>query len=75
MKSCNRDDLDYLPVLASLPPQQTTFEFLVGAWKRLNATRQAVIKKVASASHSHVQLTYNNYRVIPLLIRRPRLKK
>ncbi|TFK40817.1 ubiquitin elongating factor core-domain-containing protein [Crucibulum laeve] len=39
------DDLDYLPVLASLPPQQTTFEYLVGAWKRLNATRSAVLKK------------------------------
>ncbi|KAF9013252.1 ubiquitin elongating factor core-domain-containing protein [Cyathus striatus] len=39
------DDLEFLPVLASLPPEQTTFEFLVGAWKRLNATRSAVIKR------------------------------
>jgi ubiquitin conjugation factor E4 B len=39
------DDLEYLPVVASLPPQQTTFEFLVGSWKRLNAARTALIKK------------------------------
>ncbi|THV00828.1 hypothetical protein K435DRAFT_963795 [Dendrothele bispora CBS 962.96] len=39
------DDLEYLPVLASLPPQQTIFEFLVGCWKRINAARTALIKK------------------------------
>ncbi|KIK52087.1 hypothetical protein GYMLUDRAFT_50156 [Collybiopsis luxurians FD-317 M1] len=39
------DDLEYLPVLASLPPQQTIFEYLVGSWKRLNASRTALIKK------------------------------
>ncbi|KAK7469287.1 Ubiquitin conjugation factor E4 [Stygiomarasmius scandens] len=39
------DDLEYLPVLASLPPQQTIFEFLVGCWKRINASRSALIKK------------------------------
>lgn len=39
------DDLDYLPVLASLPAQQTTFEYLVGCWKRVNSTRSALIKK------------------------------
>ncbi|KAG6812561.1 hypothetical protein H0H92_002213 [Tricholoma furcatifolium] len=39
------DDLDYLPVIVSLPPQQTTFEYLVGAWKRVNATKSALIKK------------------------------
>lgn len=39
------DDLDFLPVLASLPAQQTIFEFLVGCWKRLNATRSAFLKK------------------------------
>ncbi|KAF5369482.1 hypothetical protein D9758_002753 [Tetrapyrgos nigripes] len=39
------DDLEYLPVLASLPPQQTVFEFLIGCWKRLNVVRAALIKK------------------------------
>ncbi|KAJ7107276.1 ubiquitin elongating factor core-domain-containing protein [Mycena crocata] len=42
------DDLDYLPVLASLPPGQTTFEYLVGSWKRLNSARSALIKKAYS---------------------------
>ena len=42
----NRDELDYLPVLVSLPPQQTIFEYLVGCWKRLNAVRSTLIKKV-----------------------------
>ncbi|KAF9464224.1 ubiquitin elongating factor core-domain-containing protein [Collybia nuda] len=39
------DDLDYLPVLASLPASQTTFEYLVGCWKRVNSTRSNLIKK------------------------------
>lgn len=43
-----RDDLDYLSVIASLPPQQTAFEYLVGCWKRLNATRYALLKKVGN---------------------------
>ncbi|KAG7088410.1 hypothetical protein E1B28_012407 [Marasmius oreades] len=39
------DDLEFLPVLASLPPQQTIFEYLVGCWKRINSTRSALIKR------------------------------
>ncbi|KIY63497.1 hypothetical protein CYLTODRAFT_493873 [Cylindrobasidium torrendii FP15055 ss-10] len=39
------DDLEYMPVLASLPAKQTVFEYLVGAWKRLNSTRALLIKK------------------------------
>ncbi|KAF7987086.1 hypothetical protein HWV62_255 [Athelia sp. TMB] len=39
------DDLDYVSVLASLPAQQTVFEYLVGCWKRLNTARSAVLKK------------------------------
>ncbi|KAF8631028.1 hypothetical protein AX15_002639 [Amanita polypyramis BW_CC] len=39
------DDLEYLPVLASLPAQQTAFDYLVGCWKRLNATRTVFLKK------------------------------
>ncbi|KAI0661957.1 ubiquitin conjugation factor E4 [Cubamyces menziesii] len=39
------DDLEFLPVLASLPPQQTVFEYLVGCWKRLNAARSDLVKK------------------------------
>lgn len=33
-------------MLASLPAQQTVFEYLVGCWKRLNSARAAVLKKV-----------------------------
>ncbi|KAG6900051.1 hypothetical protein C0993_003682 [Termitomyces sp. T159_Od127] len=43
--SAMSDDLEYLPVLASLPAQQTTFEYLVGAWKRVNTTKSALLKK------------------------------
>ncbi|KAI0333659.1 ubiquitin conjugation factor E4 [Cubamyces sp. BRFM 1775] len=39
------DDLEFLPVLASLPPQQTVFEYLIGCWKRLNAARSDLMKK------------------------------
>ncbi|KAI0346029.1 hypothetical protein BDW22DRAFT_1353692 [Trametopsis cervina] len=39
------DDLEYLPVLASLPPQLTVFEYLVGCWKRNVAARSALDKK------------------------------
>ncbi|RXW24458.1 hypothetical protein EST38_g1393 [Candolleomyces aberdarensis] len=39
------DDLEYLPVLVSLPAGQSVFEYLVGAWKRSNATRTALGKK------------------------------
>ncbi|KAF7965550.1 hypothetical protein HWV62_42882, partial [Athelia sp. TMB] len=39
------DDLDYVSVLASLPAQQTVFEYLIGCWKRLNTARSAVLKK------------------------------
>ncbi|KLO08673.1 hypothetical protein SCHPADRAFT_908469 [Schizopora paradoxa] len=39
------DDLDYLPVLASLPQSQTVFEYLVGCWKRQNNVRLSLGKK------------------------------
>ncbi|KAI0769012.1 ubiquitin conjugation factor E4 [Trametes elegans] len=39
------DDLEFLPVLASLPSQQTVFEYLVGCWKRLNAAKSALLRK------------------------------
>ncbi|GJE98441.1 Ubiquitin conjugation factor E4 [Phanerochaete sordida] len=38
------DDLEYLPVLASLQPQ-TVFEYLVSSWKRINTARSALLKK------------------------------
>ncbi|TFK52628.1 hypothetical protein OE88DRAFT_1628311 [Heliocybe sulcata] len=38
------DDLEFLPVLASLPAGQTVFEYLVGCWKRVNAARSALSK-------------------------------
>ncbi|CAL1712793.1 unnamed protein product [Somion occarium] len=39
------DDLDYLPVLASLPPSQTVFEYLVGCWRRLNNVKSSLTRK------------------------------
>ncbi|KAF8558253.1 hypothetical protein OG21DRAFT_1455716 [Imleria badia] len=39
------DDLDYMPVLASLPSQMTVYEYLVGCWKRLNGAKANLIKK------------------------------
>lgn len=51
-----RDDLEYVAVIASLPPQQTVFEYLVGCWKRLNSSRSALLKRVnhlPSESSSH----------------------
>ncbi|KAI5121069.1 hypothetical protein M0805_008583 [Coniferiporia weirii] len=39
------DDLDYLPVLASLPDDETVFEYLVGCWKRHNAIKAGLTKK------------------------------
>ncbi|CDO71427.1 hypothetical protein BN946_scf184909.g21 [Trametes cinnabarina] len=44
-KEVSSDDLEFLPVLASLPPQQTVFEYLVDCWKRLNAARSTLLKK------------------------------
>ncbi|KAF9454682.1 hypothetical protein P691DRAFT_804031 [Macrolepiota fuliginosa MF-IS2] len=38
------DDLEYLPVIVSLPAI-TIFQYLVGSWKRLNAARSALVKK------------------------------
>lgn len=49
------DELDYLPVLVSLPPQQTIFEYLVGCWKRLNVVRSTVIKKVKSFEEAEMR--------------------
>jgi ubiquitin conjugation factor E4 B len=40
------DDFEYVAVIASLPAQQTVFEYLVGCWKRLNSARANLIKKV-----------------------------
>ncbi|KAJ4465100.1 ubiquitin elongating factor core-domain-containing protein [Lentinula lateritia] len=51
------DDLDFLPVLASLPPQQTIFEYLVGAWKRLNMFRTSLIKKGYTPAETQTALT------------------
>ncbi|KAH7915426.1 ubiquitin elongating factor core-domain-containing protein [Hygrophoropsis aurantiaca] len=39
------DDLEYVSVLASLPSQMTIFEYLIGCWRRLKATRTSLIKK------------------------------
>ena len=42
------DDLEYLSVLASLPAEQTVFEYLVGCWKRGNKAKSELLKKVRS---------------------------
>lgn len=36
-----------LQVIASLPPKQTVFEYLVGCWKRLMLTRSQLVKRVS----------------------------
>ncbi|KZT25406.1 hypothetical protein NEOLEDRAFT_1133784 [Neolentinus lepideus HHB14362 ss-1] len=51
------DDLEFLPVLASLPAGQTVFEYLVGCWKRANAARSALTKKNYPPSETHRALT------------------
>ncbi|KAG2066491.1 hypothetical protein BDR04DRAFT_1106685 [Suillus decipiens] len=38
------DDLEYVSVLASLPPQ-SVFEYLVGCWKRINTAKSTLLKK------------------------------
>lgn len=58
------DELDYLPVLVSLPPQQTVFEYLVGCWKRLNTARSSVMKKV---SHTFDNLIAQQESTLSLL--------
>ncbi|KAJ7044177.1 ubiquitin conjugation factor E4 [Mycena alexandri] len=60
------DDLEFLPVLASLPPQQTTFEYLVGCWKRLNSARSSLVKK--SYSPVDVQNALNRLEKLRELI-------
>ncbi|EIW81074.1 hypothetical protein CONPUDRAFT_55967 [Coniophora puteana RWD-64-598 SS2] len=39
------DDLDYVSVLASLPADQSVFEYLVGCWKRINGARRNILGK------------------------------
>jgi len=47
MLSVRRDDFEYLSVIASLPAEQTIFEYLVGCWKRGNKVRSDLLKKVS----------------------------
>lgn len=70
----HRDDLDYLPVLASLPPQQTTFEYLIGCWKRLGASKSALVKKVCLHIfvESSLSLKCNDRRATNLLMLKTR---
>lgn len=49
-----RDDLDFLPVLASLPSQQTVLEYLIGCWKRLNTAKSVLLRKVIAFLYSAV---------------------
>ena len=48
MLSRTSDDLEYLSVLASLPAEQTVFEYLVGCWKRGNKARSELLKKASN---------------------------
>lgn len=46
LRAC-RDDLEYLPTIASLPDDQTTFDYLMGCWKRGNTIRSELLEKVS----------------------------
>lgn len=46
MLSISRDGPEYLSVIASLPAEQTTFEYLVGCWKRGNKIRSDLLAEV-----------------------------
>ncbi|KAL5501546.1 UFD2 [Sanghuangporus vaninii] len=39
------EDMDYLPALASLPTDETIFEYLIGCWRRQNTIRTSLLKK------------------------------
>lgn len=58
LQSHSRDDLDYVPVLASLPSQMTVYEYLVGCWKRLNSARANLVKKVWRTRHVRMKCSY-----------------
>ena len=62
MLSVCRDDIEYLSVLASLPAEQTTFEYLVGCWKRGNKIRSKLLKKVGG---DRTHLSRQNARSCP----------
>ena len=62
------DDLEYLPALATLPSQQTVFEYLVGCWKRQNAIRATLSKKVMTLSPTKAE---SNSRIELLTPGRP----
>ena len=47
MLSACRDDLEYLSAIASLPDDQSTFDYLVGCWKRGNKIRSELLEKVS----------------------------
>lgn len=57
-----RDDLDYAPVLASLPAQMTIFEYLVGCWKRLNTVRSNLgkVRDIEEPTHSWHMMNSRN---------------
>ncbi|GLB45696.1 putative ubiquitin elongating factor core [Lyophyllum shimeji] len=41
-------------LLASLPAEETTFEYLVGAWRRVNEARAALVQKKDSPSNTRL---------------------
>lgn len=47
MLSVCRDDLEYLPAIASLSSEQTTFDYLMGCWKRGNRIRSELLEKAS----------------------------
>ncbi|EGN98229.1 hypothetical protein SERLA73DRAFT_109617 [Serpula lacrymans var. lacrymans S7.3] len=49
------DDFEYVAVLASLPPQMSVFEYLVGCWKRLRSIRATLLKKLAQPPVNEIQ--------------------
>ncbi|PAV17237.1 ubiquitin conjugation factor E4 [Pyrrhoderma noxium] len=59
------DDLDYLPVLASLPENETVLEYFVGCWRRHNSIRNTLGKKNYTPQDSqHIHTVLDKLRDI-----------
>jgi len=63
--SPHSDDLEQLSILSALPSDQTSFEYLVSCWKRLNSQRSLLLRRGPTGSVSFVlfptELLYSSY--------------
>lgn len=64
--SPHSDDPEQFSILSTLPPNQTSFEYLVSCWKRLNSQRSFLLRRGPTGSVS-VVLSLNE-RNEPILI-------